>query len=81
MLGASTTHPTLQDAYNKATEGETIFAQAKTFVENFYCNKKIRARLFGGKDSNYAATTGFTTIRGTMIIRDGRVDISGFTLK
>jgi hypothetical protein len=78
---AGTSYLTLQDAYNAAADRETIFAQATSFTETLYCSKKIRVKLSGGRDASYAATRGFTTIRGALTIRNGRVDISGFVLK
>jgi hypothetical protein len=81
ILRTNTSHPTLQDAYNQATDGERISAQAITLAGDLYCNKNIKIKLLGGKDSNHLASTGFTTVRGTMIIRNGRVDVSRFILR
>ena len=81
ILMTGTRHPTLQDAYNQATDGESISAQATTLAGNLYCNKNIKIKLLGGKDANHFVTTGFTIVRGTMIIRNGRVDVSRFILR
>jgi len=81
MLASGTTHLTIQDAYNKAAEGETVLAQQITFTENLYCNRLVQVKLLGGRDSNYGATMGFTAIQGTLTIQKGSMEISGFIIK
>ena len=78
---AGTNYLTIQDAYDHATDRETIAVQATSFTETLYCSRKIRVKLSGGMDSSYAPTKQFTTIQGALLIRNGRVDISGFALK
>jgi len=76
LLGSQTTHPTLQEAYNAANDGETFLMQVYSFAENLYFSLTKNVKLYGGKDSSYSSTIGVTAINGSLTIEQGSVEIS-----
>jgi tripartite motif-containing protein 71 len=64
---------TLQEAYNAATEGNTIQSRAIVFTENPDINLNKAVTLEGGYDCDYLSSNGSTTINGSMTISNGTV--------
>lgn len=83
-VGAATQYyPTLQAAYNAAANGDTIQAQAMTFVENLTVNRNISVTLQGGYDCGYTTNSGSVTSLKGMIqsfAGGGTLTIANFNL-
>jgi ELWxxDGT repeat protein len=73
----SSTYSSLQDAYKYAPTGSTIKAKVLTFKEDLDFNLDKIITLDGGKADNYTDQAGTTTIEGSMIIKQGTVNIKG----
>lgn len=54
----------LQEAYNAASDGETIQVQAVTLMQNLDANRSVSVILQGGYSSDYMTQTGDTTLNG-----------------
>lgn len=78
LLGTNSTfYSRLQDALNVAGANSTIQGRVVTLIEQVIFNRpSMSVRLNGGYDSNFANTTGKTTVKGKLVIRNGalRVD-------
>ena len=55
-------YSSIQAAYNAASSGDVIQAQAITFVENVTINRNISVTLKGGYTCDYSSYSGNTTI-------------------
>jgi len=75
------THASLQDAYNVASDTESFLMQVYTFQENLLLNRPISIKLNGGKDSSYTKTIGVTTILGSLTIGQGRVEVRDLVIR
>jgi len=70
-------YPTIQDAINHASDGDTIFVRARTYYENVVVNKSIS--LVG---ENRDSTIIDGSNKGSVIsIKANNVNISGFTIR
>jgi hypothetical protein len=84
VVGVTTAYyPSLQDAYNAASNGDTIQSQFGEFAGdvtmNDVSNKSVT--LEGGYDCDYLSIVGITGIRGKITISSGTVTIRNFILK
>jgi hypothetical protein len=72
----------LRNAYTHAGSGDTIKTQTHTFAENLLFDNPIAVKFEGGyDDAGYQATTGFTTIQGTVTISSGKVTVRRFIIR
>jgi hypothetical protein len=69
----SITYPSLQAAYNAASDGDIILIQNVQLTENFNANLNIWVTIDGGYNSDYSANPGMTTIKGAPVISSGTV--------
>ena len=77
LQGASITYfSTIGDAYTNANTGDTIKSQTRTYPENLQFNRAISIKLDGGYDSFFLISSGFSTIKGSLDVSRGTVDIS-----
>jgi alpha-tubulin suppressor-like RCC1 family protein len=77
-------YASLQAAYdNLATsEGSIIMAREHTFLEpNLLFNTNKTVTIDGGYNSGYSATTGVTTIDGTLTVRQGTLKVKRLAIK
>lgn len=71
----------LQEAYNQASNGDTIRAKDKIFSESLVLDHSININLHGGyTDNSYSSTSGTTRLHGTLAIRNGTVRVSNFAV-
>ncbi len=74
-------YATLQDAYDAADTTTTIMAKVYTFVEDLVFGAPKDILLDGGKDHSYANTIGFTSISGSLVIRQGTVTVNSVVIQ
>jgi PKD repeat protein len=72
---------TLQDAYDAATNGDTIQVQAKLLSGNLNANRNISVTLEGGHNCDYTTISGLTTFTGDITISNGTLTIENFLLQ
>ncbi len=77
IIYVPTNYPTIQDAINHATSGDTIFVHKETYYEHVIANKSVSLI---GEDRNLTIIDGGGT--GNVIhLESGDVYISGFTIQ
>jgi|GEM_PF-4140684 hypothetical protein len=76
-----TYYTSLQEAYNDASDGDTIKVQALTITEDLDINRDIKINIEGGYSCDFHNITGLTLLNGTIHIYDGEVRIGGFYLQ
>ncbi len=82
ILGSSSVYyPSLQDAYDVSTDGETIQCQDTSISEDLYIDINKAVTVEGGYDCGYTTPTGKTTLNGNMTIYDGTLTIKNFVLQ
>ncbi len=84
VSGSATTYYTsLQDAYNAASNGDTIQSQFGDFAGDVTMDdvSDKSVTLEGGYNCDYTAVIGVTNIKGNMTINRGTVTIRNFILK
>ncbi|HLD99678.1 MAG TPA: VCBS repeat-containing protein [Bdellovibrionota bacterium] len=74
-------YPDLQSAYDNAPSGGIIKAMVFPFHETLSCHRNIAVTLKGGYDEGYGSVVGMTTLRGELLLLNGRVVIEGFTIE
>jgi hypothetical protein len=71
----------LQEAYNQASDADTIRVKTKIFSESLVLDRPIGINLNGGySDSTYSSTNGSTNLQGTLLIRNGNVRVTNFSV-
>ena len=79
---AGTNYYTIQDAYNNAATGSTLQITEGLFnAGSLEFNRNISTRVTGGYDCGYSAKTGYSTVDGTVTIKDGSVTVEGLIIK
>lgn len=73
--------PTVQDAYNAGNNGDVIKLWAQPYNEDLVFNLPIEITIQGGYDGSYTNITGEATIKGKLIIRNGRVNANGLIIQ
>ena len=68
-------YQTIQSAYGKAVNGDTIQAQAIDFAETLLFSNPVSITLSGGYDPNFTENLSYTSIMGTLTIANGTVTI------
>lgn len=74
-----TFYQTLQDAYNHAVTGDTIYVWDETF-EGLICNQPIDVTILGGYDKVYSSVTGTTKLTQPIEIQQGSLTVSDITI-
>lgn len=75
-----TFYQTLQDAYNHAVTGDTIYVWDETFNEGLICNQPIDVTILGGYDKVYSSVTGTTKLTQPIEIQQGSLTVSDITI-
>ncbi|MEW6599891.1 MAG: hypothetical protein AB1499_02885 [Nitrospirota bacterium] len=65
----------LQDAYDHASEGDTIRAAAVIITENLNINQSKTVTINGGYNGTFTSQTGQTTLHGNLSVTDGKLTI------
>lgn len=74
------TYPSLQAAYNAASDADIILIQSVELTENFNANRNIWVTIDGGYNSDYSANPGTTTIQGAPVISSGAVTMEDIVI-
>jgi hypothetical protein len=71
----------LQETYNQVNDTDTIRAKAKLFTENLVLDRPISIILNGGyNDTTYTLANGFTSLYGSLTIRNGTLNVSNLVI-
>ena len=82
VVGESTEYySSLQTAYDAASDGDTIEAQAVELSGDLNINRDISVTLEGGYDCDYSAIIGDTVFNGNMAVNSGTIIIENLILK
>ena len=82
VVGESTEYySSLQTAYDAASDGNTIEAQAVELSGDLDVNRDISVTLQGGYDCDYSAIIGDTALNGNMTVNSGTIIIENLILK
>jgi len=82
LLGDTASYySTLQAAYNVAPADSTLKVWGTLFVENLLCDQSKTATIKGGYDSSYTNNSGFTTLQGTLTIRNGILTVENLQIQ
>lgn len=73
-------YPSIQAAYDAATNGEVIRVTAATYTENLACNRNIAVTLQGGYDPLFTTVGGFTTLNGTLSVVAGTLTVDSLVV-
>jgi PKD repeat protein len=76
-----TFYPSLQAAYDAASNGSTIRGRFKTLTGNLALNQNILIYLDGGYDCPHDSVVGRTTLKGTLTITHGMAIIENLAIK
>jgi hypothetical protein len=71
----------LQTAFNEATNNSIVLARIYDFNEDLALNKGIGITLKGGYDTNYAVTSEFSSLTGTLTIVSGAMTVDRLLIK
>jgi hypothetical protein len=72
---------TLQAAYNAASDGDVIQAQAVDFGETLDLNRPLSATIKGGYNETFSDNPADSAIVGSLTISDGTVTVENITIK
>lgn len=76
-----TYYPTLQAAFDAATNNNTIQARVFELSENPVLNRNIAVFFKGGHDTSFSAVTGTTTVKGSLTIGIGSATVDNLTIR
>jgi hypothetical protein len=71
--GTSSFYPTIQDAYNVLTNGQSLELQMADFTENLLLQNNTTIALVGGYGCDFLSNTGYSTIIGSVTINGGTI--------
>lgn len=71
----------LQEAYDNASNGDTIRTQAGLLSENLFIDLNKTVYFEGGYDNNYINIVGTTRLDGTIVISNGEASMNNFTIE
>jgi len=74
-------YDSLQAAYDASSSGNVIMGRAVALSGDLFIDLSKTVTLEGGYDCGYASKEGVTTLRGNMMISDGRLTIAGGTFE
>jgi hypothetical protein len=72
---------TIQDAYDNCSEGDTIEMQAADFYYDLVFDHSLSVTLSGGYTPDFTSDPSYTSIHGTLTIKDGTVKMENIILK
>lgn len=79
--GSTGYYPSIQAAYNAASNDDTVKLWALTYSEALLCNRPISITFRGGYDSGYTGIVGEIVLNGTLTISDGTVIADGLSIR
>ncbi|NVO00874.1 MAG: hypothetical protein HXX17_16275 [Geobacteraceae bacterium] len=79
--GSTSYYPTIQDAYNSASDSSTIKLWATTYNESLICSRPLTVTLQGGYDRDYNLAAGESVLIGTLTFSGGSVIVDGLIIK
>jgi hypothetical protein len=79
--GSTVYYPSIQAAYDAASDGNTIKLWAVAYGEDLLCNRPVTVTFKGGYNSDYSAITGDIMLNGSLTITDGTVISDGLSIK
>ena len=68
-------------AYGNSGTVDTIYSRAVTFMENFTLSNSKTLKLLGGRDAWYLPQNAWTTLKGTLAIRNGSLAVERLVIK
>jgi len=71
----------IQQAYNAAGNGNTIFTRALGTIEQVDLNRGISVGLYGGTSCDFSSTVGATRLSGSLTVSSGSVEIGNFIIE
>lgn len=74
-------YATIQDAYNAASDGDTIQSLASDFTETLTFNRSVSVTLQGGYDCDYTNNAGSSVIKGSLTISAGTLTVNNLVLE
>jgi YD repeat-containing protein len=78
----TTPYSSLFSAFVAAINNNVIQAKAETFIEDLSVENGVAITLQGGfNDNTYSSRTGFTTIKGTLFIKNGTLIVDGVVIR
>jgi hypothetical protein len=80
ILGAGN-YNSLQAAYDKSLDGNTIQSRETTLTGDLNINRDIAVTMQGGYNCDYTVVTGKTSIKGKIVISKGRLNGENYILK
>ena len=80
MIGAAS-YPTLQDAYNVASDKAVIGLLNDVNVGTLTADRNVTVNLGGGNNAGYTAQPGFTQVQGPVFLRSGGVIFERVTVR
>lgn len=82
FLGSVTgNYMTISEAYFSAAEGEVIEAQAGEYSETLYFYKPASLTFRGGFEAGFETNPGYSTVLGSLTVRDGTITAERLILK
>lgn len=81
LLDTQQTYPMIGEAYQKATNDSTIVCSNLIFQEELLIDQEIVVTIDGGKDKFFNETIGFTTIRGSLTLKNGKVKVNRLVIR
>lgn len=79
-IGA-TGYDTLQAAYDAAADGATIMAREYQFTTGLSCFAAKAVKILGGQNQTYTLQSGFSSVKGPVVIGKGSVSIDRVVVK
>lgn len=76
-----TAYPTLQAAYDAATDGDVIQMLQSTESGVLTANRNITVKLFGGYDASYSTRPGRTKVGNPLKIKNGKLIVDRIVVK
>jgi hypothetical protein len=77
---SGTFYQSVQDAYNNALTGDTIYAWDVTFNGGLTCDQPRDVIIEGGYDKIYSTVTGTTKLTSPLIIQQGSVRVKNLAI-
>jgi hypothetical protein len=71
---------TMQNAFDSADDGTTIYGIDNTFTEDVILNRAITVTFDGGKSDDFNSTIGTSKIKGSLTISNGTLVVSNLEI-
>lgn len=72
---------TLQEAYDSAIEGDVIQSRSGNLMGDLSIDRDISITLQGGYECRYESVTGYTELKGSITLTNGRVSIDNLRVR